>query len=403
MNYYYSLNLMFVSKICCQGKIMKNIKYYKTLKYLLLILLILITTIQSKAEEKYYLHSKVFQNINNDKSLEPIIEHWIAFLYEPNDSLRKYYWDIDDIDLFHEDYCLFCKHLFQFPRETFFNEFKIIPYIISIEKREDIYFIKSMFVQKNINLSNSFTENQNPVGIIKVGMIRKNNKLFLKNIIINETRNWPQFTTNHIKYIVEPNIEIDSVSCLNAARFCDSLSLKWYGTEYKDTIQYFVTPSSESAELLLGLDFAFFGSFTGVTLNSAGIIIDGTKNFNFRHELVHIVLGEFPNRLLNEGLATYFGGSGQYDFITILSEFSKKNYPLTKEKIKQFYSYPGFRDYYVFGALICEQIYGLKGINGLKLISDSGEGDDILIQNVCKLLNITEDELIEKINTRIKD
>lgn len=380
---------------------MNNIKFYKTLKYLLLLLFILITTKQVKAEEKFYLHSKVFQSINNDKSLEPLIKHWIAFLYEPIDSLRKYYWDINDIDLFHEDYCLFCKHLFQFPRETFLNEFKIVPYIISIEKREDIYFIKSMFVQKNINLSNSFTENQNPVGIIKVGIIKNKNKLFLKNIIYEETSKWLQYQAKHIKYFVEPSIEIDSVNCLKAARFCDSLSYKWYGTEYKDTIQYFVTPSSESAELLLGLDFAFFGSFTGVTLNNAGIIIDGTKNFNFRHELVHIVLGEFSNRLLNEGLATYFGGIGHFDFITILSEFSKKNYPLTKDKIKQFYGYPGFRDYYVFGALICEQIYGFKGINGLKLMTDSGVGDDLLIQNVCKLLNITEDELIEKINDRI--
>jgi len=258
-----------------------------------------------------------------------------------------------------------------------------------------------MFVQKNINLSNSFTENQNPVGIIKVGIIKNKNKLFLKNIIYEETSKWLQYQAKHIKYFVEPSIEIDSVNCLKAARFCDSLSYKWYGTEYKDTIQYFVTPSSESAELLLGLDFAFFGSFTGVTLNNAGIIIDGTKNFNFRHELVHIVLGEFSNRLLNEGLATYFGGIGHFDFITILSEFSKKNYPLTKDKIKQFYGYPGFRDYYVFGALICEQIYGFKGINGLKLMTDSGVGDDLLIQNVCKLLNITEDELIEKINDRI--
>ncbi len=381
---------------------MQNTKLFKILKYLLLLILIVLTSNRVYAEEKYYLHSKVFQSINNDKSLEPVIEHWIAFLYEPNDSLRKYYWDIDDIDLFQEDYCLFCKHLFQFPRETFLNEFKIVPYIISIEKREDIYFIKSMFVQKNINLSNSFTENQNPVGIIKVGIINNNNKLFLKNIIYQETSKWSQYQAKYIKYFVEPSIEIDSVNCLKAARFCDSLSFKWYGTEYKDTIQYFVTPSSESAELLLGLDFAFFGSFTGVTLNNAGIIIDGTKNFNFRHELVHIVLGEFSNRLLNEGLATYFGGTGHFDFITVLSEFSKKIYPLTKEKIKQFYSYPGFKDYYVFGALICEQIYRVKGINGLKLMTESGVGDDLLIQNVCKLLNITEDELIEKINTRIK-
>jgi hypothetical protein len=34
-------------------------------------------------------------------------------------------------------------------------------------------------------------------------------------------------------------------------------------------------------------------------------------------------------------------------------------------------------------------------------MTDSGVGDDLLIQNVCKLLNITEDELIEKINDRI--
>lgn len=362
-----------------------------------------------KASHKYYLHSLVKQTMTPE--IEGVIKFWINFLYEENDSLRQTYWDKNEVARFGDNYCLFCTSFFyQYGRIATLDF--LPPYILYVEKIDEQFLITTMFTEYSFTLSDSSLKNQSPWGIIKVIVEKHNNTLTLKNVLSNETLLWRRFQVGNIDYYIEPMVQIDTIACFEANKYVDSISNIWYGKNYDKKIDYYVASTSATINKLVGFDFGFLGGIgDGFTLINAKMILSGNKNFQYKHELTHLVLGEIPNQLLSEGLATYFGGTGNLDFNAAVKKFSRENYPLTDEKITNIFDYPGFFEFYVFSALLCEQVYKVKGIAGLQsLLKDTthevGEdfhnANNIMLQRICNLLGVSEPELFDRINNRLK-
>lgn len=87
-------------------------------------------------------------------------------------------------------------------------------------------------------------------------------------------------------------------------------------------------------------------------------------------------------------------------------EFLENNSPLTLQKITDISGYPGQKNYYVLGAVLCELVIKQKGIAGLKAIWEAeGSGDrrngladyNTIMQGIEKLLNLTEQQILERV------
>ena len=136
-------------------------------------------------------------------------------------------------------------------------------------------------------------------------------------------------------------------------------------------------------------------------------VIYGTTIDCYFHELVHMYVGndylESCHIWINEGLATYLGGSGisldkhlyylgldlkkhtEYDLNNFLNYDYKSIDGVTK------LIWTNYR--FTIGGLICKLVYEKKGINSLKKLLSSSSNDELLYQTVCKELNIQQKDL----------
>ncbi len=374
------------------------------MKIILLTFFILFTqTKSSELNKKYYLHSALKQTINDEK--QKALDLWIDFLYEDNDTIRREYWNTSEIEKYADDYCLFQSGYFQFDRLTQLTYF--VPYILSIEKIESDYIIRTMFTGKEMTLSDTAIQNQLPTAIIRVKVIANSKGIRLANLIDDETQNWNRYKTKNINYIVNNSIEIDKKECDNAQKFIDSISTLW-GKSTDKTIDYYVSNSSESINRLLGSEFAFYGLIgNGVASSNGSYLLVGNKDYNYTHELVHIVFNGATNGLLSEGMATYFGGTDGKDYSEVKKEFFSNNSPLTPQRITNICVYPGQKNYYVLGAVLCELVIKQKGIAGIKAIwgiEDNGDRHSGLADykkvmiEIEKMLNLTEKQILERVS-----
>lgn len=375
------------------------------MKFLLLFVIAFnaLSLYSAEIEKDYYMHSIVKQTMNDEN--QSAIDLWIDFLYEPNDTIRRGYWEAADIEKYGDDYCLFQNGYFQFDRITQLQYF--VPFILSVEKRNKSFTIRTMFTQKQVTLSDTAVKNQLPTAIIKVKVVNENNTLRLTNVIDDEVKKWNSYKTKNINYIVNNDIAIDTAECKKAQEFLDTLSTMW-GKNLETTLDYFVSNSSESINRLVGNDFAFYGGIgNGVAGRNGSYLLVGNEDYNYKHELVHIVMNNAGNRLLSEGIATYLGGRNEQEYEQVKSNFFDKYYPLDKAKIEKISEYPRQMDYYVLGAVLCELIMKEKGIAGIKEIWDTQgssnmsnglEDYNTLKNRIVELTGKSESEFIKYIN-----
>jgi len=365
---------------------------------------------------KYYLHSQEFQLMNEEK--QKAIDLWIDFLYNPNDSLRKSFWCPDDVRYLGKNYALFDRSFFQFGLERAEQLAILKPYILYVEPLNDVFFITTLFAKFPLTVSDSSINNQSPWAIIKVAVRKENDKYFLKNVLSYETEFWKKYKYEYLNYLVHPAVEVDTVAMREAKQFIDSLSILWNGEKFDKQIDYYVAPSSSKITDITGYQFAFLGNMTGMVLQDSNtnsiLLFTGLSNFIYKHEFVHIVLDEFGNFLWDEGLATFYGGTGamggKLDFAQNKKDFFDEFGELTLEKLDEMFEYRW--KIYPLGAMVVEQIYKEKGIDGLKQFSQKFKVEDdeekefthhskqakIAFKMAAEFLGITETELIEKIN-----
>lgn len=131
------------------------------------------------------------------------------------------------------------------------------------------------------------------------------------------------------------------------------------------------------------------------------IIFSGNDSAYYPHEVVHLYLYKyFPytNNIINEGFATYLGGSQGMDYkahLHILKEHLKHNkVDVFKELVteSQYTVTDKVSLKYSVGALLCDLALKKCGKQGLITLLDSGKSNEDLMLTLESLFGITKSE-----------
>lgn len=374
----------------------KNRRDLRMKKYIVIIIQLVLThTIIFSNDIR--LHSIVEQTMTKEK--REAINLWKEYLYSNDTSARSKLWNSEETQRFGDDYALFEQSLFQYGRKATLSF--LTPFILNLEQQDSTMFITTMFSQFPLSISDSSIKNQNPASILKVAVSKENGNYKLANILSFETKFWNTYEVGKIKYTVHPSVLRNNEMMDSSNNYLDLLSNIWYGHEFDDTVHYYVASTSQMINSIVGFTFAYLGGIgSGQAFVKGKLIFSGNGNFFYKHELAHIVLGEFKNMMLSEGLATYFGGSNNVEYQELKRKFLAENKINTIDDIQRYLAYPNSMEYYMIGAILVENVYTINDINGLKRISNTEGSDDstatanLLIKSIISELGISEGELI---------
>ncbi|HOG20264.1 MAG TPA: hypothetical protein PKW37_07475 [Salinivirgaceae bacterium] len=197
---------------------------------------------------------------------------------------------------------------------------------------------------------------------------RKEEKGFkLYNYFNLSSRKLNVYKRYNISFYYSCNFKFDDKVADKTANFYQE-KLKQFGFEERPII-YIVGENVDEAKSYLGFDYSISSS----SLKSAGlfiypnIILSGA--IDHYHELIHaIFIPEFPkaNSLLQEGIATYFGGASGKSYKEHLKELSKFVIANPDTDLSQFEKLDNLIDnstnyFYTIGAIIIDYAYGLGG------------------------------------------
>ena len=365
--------------------------------------MLLTFSIQLKGQEnkdtipRYYLHSLADTSIN--PSYIPFVEFWINFLYTENDSVRRTYWNPEDIKRWGNEYALFYGALFQYPPKQLLDYLK--PYILSVYYKDNFCRITTAFWNFSFKPTTVTKSNYNPYAITEVGIYEKDGQMYLTNLFEQRTSGWKKFSSKKINYIVEPTLQLDYEQIKKASDFVDSLS-RLFDTEC-DSITYVVCNSPNELGYIIGFNFFYMGYTNGRVFHDGRMLLSGLGTFNYPHEFAHFIIDPFfkSGIFFGEGMTTYFGGSKNKSFNQLLPEFKEKYPEITDSVFTKIIKYPNSASTYILGALVVEYIYKEKGISGLKSLSETPADTREFISYICEKFGINKETLFQKINLRL--
>lgn len=243
--------------------------------------------------------------------------------------------------------------------------------------------------------------------IYNIIAIKKNEKWKLKRAIDYQTKDWQTIQKNKIKYILPKDKKINLSEVKKQAKeikfLCDFFETTPIG------ITYYSCNNPKQVFEVKGFDYLpnMYYSKTGGMTDYGNIVYSGNNSEYYTHEIVHIYTDNlFPKikNILDEGIATYFGGSGG------------KSYTWHKEKLKKYLTEsdidlakhlnPYERLFienetsipYLVGALICERTLKLYGKEKLFTLFKSDE--DIWL--TLKEVGLTKENFTKQIKLELE-
>ncbi|HMG69722.1 MAG TPA: hypothetical protein VK544_01310 [Gemmatimonadaceae bacterium] len=187
----------------------------------------------------------------------------------------------------------------------------------------DEYVVRTLFAS-----TDGPTNDVKPIALTRVYAIRENGHWVFANALPRLTRDWKRHLVGHVNYIVEPGHTFDEGKARNAVRFADSVAVA-FGVQPITNLDYYVTDTPEEIHRILGLDFIVGGEQASYSDPGRQMILVGSSVFgeNHRHELTHSALAPLtwtPNtaEIVNEGTATWFGGSLGKSFPQVMRDYA---------------------------------------------------------------------------------
>lgn len=307
-----------------------------------------------------------------------------------NDDYTKYseYWQYDPDEVFIVPY----KELFDVVNR---NAPGYKPTLLAIQKKEnEKYLIK-------IGIMGS------PEGFYSLDVIynfyavKTSEGFKFKNFISQELLNWDSIKIRNIKYYYPKNTKLNKENVEKQQNFEDKLIslFNFHRLDYT----YISCYDNKQLMTIKGFDYEdtmFYNDQTGGEAHILDkVIFSGNNSEFYPHELVHLY--NFYNfkkihNTIDEGLATFFGGSKELDYKNHISELKKfvtKNNIDTKE-----YLFDDMKKYtlinhkssflYSIGALLCDLAYKKKGVKGLEEIANTGKSNEELQEGLERFFKI---------------
>jgi hypothetical protein len=187
----------------------------------------------------------------------------------------------------------------------------------------DEYVVRTLFAS-----TDGPANDVKPIAVTRVYAIRESGHWVFANALPRLTRDWKRRAVGHITYIVQPGHTFDEGKARSAARFADSVAAM-FGVKPITDLNYYVADTPEEIHRILGLDFMVGGDQASYSDPGRQMILVGNSVFgeDHRHELTHSVLASLtwtPNTpgIINEGTATWLGGSLGKSFPDVMKEYA---------------------------------------------------------------------------------
>lgn len=347
-----------------------------------LIVIMVSCSTEEKQKQLPGIQLSISSSIDQEVSLnQEIISTLKKFLQTKNDSFKEnQYWLAEDFD-------------------TFWFPFH---YLYEIEHKDSLlYFYQPTLME----IVNTDTQGKKLLKLAYIGhndTTKENSLKSIYNIVANKTdkgilfshplhyytRNWKKIQKGSIEYVISPDRDFSEVE---AERQLEDIGkiCEFFSTDPMP-ITYYSCTGLEELFQIRGFDYnpMMYREGGGGLAIHLNIVFSGNQSEFYTHEIIHLYTSAwYPNSidLIDEGLATYVGGSRIYSYA-----WHKKNlrnhveqhpdidFAAHLEPFERFFagetSIP-----YMIGALICERTYRLYGKEKLlELLGGGGELWDLL-------------------------
>lgn len=218
--------------------------------------------------------------------------------------------------------------------------------------------------------------------IYNIVAVKHNTEWKLKRATDHQTKDWHTKKVNSITYrypkgknINPKEIDLQAADIESIGEFFETSPIP---------ITYYSCYSPKQVFEVKGFDYLpnMFFSKTGGMADKGNIIYSGNNSEYYTHEIVHIYIEDLfkhTHGLLNEGMATYIGGSGTYNYEWHRQQFAA--YMDTASIDLSEHTNPYEKLYaandetlvpYMLGALICERTYRIYGKDKLFELMNTG-------------------------------
>ena len=341
-------------------------------------------------KKKIDIDYSIIMLINNDSIVKKIVNR-LENVFNEND-INGYikYWDKNDFQFMKEPH----KDLYL----LFNNGYKTyIPTIISVVKTNNKFIVK-IAVMGNPEGFNSL------YAIYDLGVNLVNGEAFFYNMLNSNLSNFNKKTISNITYFFKDTVNKNQIA--NQIEFNQYL-VKFFQKQNFE-FNFIVAKNYEEMLKLQSYNYKddmYVNSSGGIAYANDKIVFSANNSFYYPHEVVHLFTNKYyPNihEIIDEGIATYLGGSKEISYNDLKNELGLKvkSYNSDFKKLIFEYDYKyiplskGTPIFYVIGAFICEEVYKNKGLRGLEQIMNTGyEDDKKLLSEICKVLEVKENEL----------
>lgn len=334
----------------------------------------------------------------NDIRTGPAVKTWMRYLNSSPDSIQENpLWSIKDRN---DRFSFDPARVWVFQSKEFMNTFP--PMIIGAEEvGKGKVLIKTLFQGMDSTGSNL------PIAVYRVLAREEDEQWQLESVLETMTEDWSTKSIGGMTFYMSPKHKYSSSLARKTMRFCDSLTALFDLGDIEDA-RYYVTTSKDELASILGFDF-FVSTPQGLTYPEKDWVFTALDTEFHSHELVHLIFRSFSNThpFISEGLSTWLGGSlgeNLYDLKKQLAiEYVRRPNELSIEKVLE----KGQREslaYYTFGALICRQVFLLRGGSGLKkFLNDCAVETSKLHEVISNHLSIQISEIDPFFKTALLD
>ncbi|MCW9708319.1 hypothetical protein [Fodinibius salsisoli] len=325
-----------------------------------------------------------------DAEVQAVFKLWQKHLSNhPDQIYDNPYWSEQQKEKWH-DYDISRRWTYGYELANGMNlhdAFGLKPRVLSIEKRDSVYAIKTLYAPSNLKNS------QEIYSIQRVFAGRENGEWKLFSVLPILTEKWKRKQVGDIQYIYPPNHKFDKNEAQDSANFVKELANKFEIT-LSEPINYYLAQNFVEMAKISGLNYAWDGN-DGRGYPKNNQVFVGTGSESYPHELVHTIFKDYElDPFVDEGLATYYGDIGQKSFDQLVQSIAQKitsNKSLTLSKVLTGQRISS-KIYYVSGAVLIKAAEEKGGPEAVKKFLKKASSEEGIHQAMNQVLGVSKDE-----------
>ncbi|MDR2207062.1 MAG: hypothetical protein LBE36_13010 [Flavobacteriaceae bacterium] len=341
-----------------------------------------------------------------DTELQKVYDLWNLYLTKrsENNSEAVSLWNPDEVKKY-KSYDIFESASQFHPSFYSFNLQNQLSYIRKIE--DGSYRISSHYYWIDDDKLLHFYLTQNV-------MAKKiNGQYYLSNYLLESTKNWEQKKVGLINYHYPVDYNFNKKNAKEADKTIQNV---FHLFDIKPfNVDYYISNNCSQKSEIIGMSDEIVGNIlqrcAAYDLPNRTIYTTAYSGENHRHELIHVINEKYKDAhyLLLTGLAIYSKGEDVHLGMSFHYIFEKLNQYLEKNDVRLNFvdDFPKFDSNigseYAFGAILIDMILEKGNISLLKNALEKIKNDEDLNNFIKNELQISNDELSNKIREKVKE